>query len=142
MLVIIPCGQRKQTVTCAAGEMYTGPYHRACRRYADMLLAQGGGSILILSALHGLLLFSDRIAPYNLHMGQPGSVTALLVRQQAEKRGMLLEDRVIALGGAGYRKVCQGVWPHCETPLAGKGGIGKQLGWLKRETERLQHVPT
>lgn len=133
MLVIIPCGGRKLAYTAPAGELYTGPYHRACRAYAEAL----GGRVLVLSALYGLLELGTVVEPYDLRMGRPGCVSASRVRDQAQSLNLLSEPEVVALGGRAYTSVCRAVWPCCVTPLVGVGGIGKQLRWLKQQTERL-----
>ena len=67
-----PCGSRKLDRPAPAGEMYVGSYDRACARAA----AARGGRVLIISAKHGLLDPATVIEPYDLRMGQPGSVTA------------------------------------------------------------------
>lgn len=125
MLIIVPCGKKKLPHPAPAGRMYLGPYHLACRRWAE-----GRGRVIILSALHGLLPPSRVIDPYELRMGEPGSVGAETVRNQAKEMG-LLSERVIALGGVRYTRICKLVWPDCQLPLAGVGGIGKQLRWLR-----------
>jgi hypothetical protein len=96
-------------------------------------------AIYILSAKYGLLPLDQVIAPYDLTMGQPGSVTPAQVRQQAQAR-MLLTEPVIALGGDPYLTICQQVWPHVQTPLRGRGSFGRfgyQLQWMKQHYGRL-----
>ncbi len=134
-LIIIPCGGKKREETCSAGEMYVGPYHKACRAWADSL----GGRVLILSAKYGLLRLDEEIIPYDLRMGQAGSVTPGVVRKQLE--GLGIEDfagEVIALGGKEYTNIIKAIWPTCKTPLEGLGGIGKQLSWLLNQTRDRQ----
>lgn len=55
--------------------------------------AQGDGEVLILSALHGLLKPNDTVAPYDMKMGDKGSVTPQVLARQARKLG-LDEDNV------------------------------------------------
>lgn len=129
-LVIIPCGGAKRTEDCPAGEMYIGGYHRACQAYALSLAPLE--EVLILSAKHGLLRLGDIISPYELRMGQPGSVMARIVKAQAQRlRVADWSGDVIALGGKRYIAVCKVIWPDCLTPLEGVGGIGKQMAWMK-----------
>ena len=127
-LVIVPCGGRKLTVPAPAGQLYTGSYHRACRRAAAGLT--GPGRILILSALHGLLPLDRVIGPYELRMGQPGSITPVELRRQAEQLHLVDEPQVIILGGRAYSAAALTVWPAAATPLAGAGGLGYQLALL------------
>lgn len=128
-LVIIPCGARKVPHRSRAGNLYTGPYFRACLRYALSLTAPE--RVFILSAKYGLLALSDEVDAYNLTMGQPGSVTITQVRQQAKERGI---DGLpcVAVGGRKYTDFCRAVWRNTKTPLTGVGGNGKQLQWLKQ----------
>jgi hypothetical protein len=81
-VVIVACGGTKAITegTIEAGKMYTGGYHKACREAAKTL----GGTVFILSAFHGLVKLDEEIEPYNLKMGQPGSIDAGAVRAQAE----------------------------------------------------------
>lgn len=133
MLVIVPCGGKKASEECEAKDMYQGPYFKACLAYAQKL--SPWGNIVILSAKYGLLPLTARISPYNLRMGDIGCVNYFEVRKQAQLMKLIDEQEVIALGGEDYTGVCRKVWPHCQTPLAGVGAIGKQLQWLKQQTE-------
>ncbi|MER5615979.1 DUF6884 domain-containing protein [Streptomyces sp. NPDC002215] len=131
-VIIVSCGGRKSTAEqpLPAGQRYTGSYHQALRRAADVL-TQGGhtGHVLILSALHGLLALHDLITPYDLRMGDRGSVTSQQLRQQAADRGILDAD-VTVLGPRAYIEVSRTVWPQLTDPLAGARGIGEQLAKL------------
>jgi hypothetical protein len=138
-VVIIPCGKAKQPTPQPAGRLYTGAYFRACLRYAQTLAQPD--RIFILSALYGLLALTDVVTPYELRMGEPGCVTLAQVRRQAAARG-LLGASVVALGGRNYTDVCRAVWhAGCKCPLAGQGGIGKQMAWMKRDVETRKNFP-
>ncbi|HEY0435262.1 MAG TPA: hypothetical protein VGC92_01385 [Phenylobacterium sp.] len=132
-LILIPCGGRKLALPARARDLYTGPYFRQALAWARTL----GGRFLILSAKHGLVEPEERIEPYDLRMGQPGSVTAGLVHAQAHARGLLDEPCVLAAGGRAYLKVVRDVWPLAETPFEGLG-LGKQLQAMRRAIERSQ----
>ncbi|MDH6489628.1 DUF6884 domain-containing protein [Streptomyces sp. SAI-127] len=125
-VVVIPCGGAKQAQAAPAGELYTGGYHRACRRAADALTAQGG-TVLVLSALHGLVPLDQVLEPYDVRMGQPGSVTPARLAEQARALGVDQAADVTVLGGAAYTAAALTVWPEAATPLAGLGGMGYQL---------------
>lgn len=120
-VVIVACGGDKAISEgeLPAGELYTGSYHWACRKAAEAL----GGHVLILSALHGLVELTDVIETYDLKMGEPGSIDAGAVRDQAAWQGILDAD-VTVLGGEKYVSVVKEVWPNATAPL--KGGIGEQ----------------
>ena len=142
-VVVIPCGGAKLQQAAPARELYVGGYHRACRRAADALTAQGG-TVVVLSALHGLVPLDQVLEPYELRMGQPGSVTPARLAEQARAMGLDGAREVVALGGAAYTTAARTVWPHASTPLAGLGGMGYQLQALAAiaaGTDRASHLP-
>ncbi|MGW9031741.1 DUF6884 domain-containing protein [Streptomyces sp. NPDC055722] len=120
-----PCGSAKRSVASEAERLYTGSYHGACRAAADALTA-AGGTVLILSALHGLVPLNQVIEPYELRMGQSGSVTAEHLRAQAWALGVDDAREVTVLAGAAYTRAARAVWPDAAAPLTGLG-IGRQM---------------
>lgn len=134
-LVIVACGQRKAAQCSAAWELYTGPYFRACLGYARALADSAPADCIhILSAKYGLIPGDREVDPYELRLGQPGSVTAATVRAQAEELVLLYRRRVMVLGGRDYVDLARTVWPEAEAPLAGVGGIGQQMAQLRTWT--------
>jgi hypothetical protein len=131
-VIIVSCGGRKITTgqPVPAREMYCGSYHMALRRAADALTSQNRTArVLILSALHGLVALDDLIAPYDLRMGDEGSVTGEKLRQQATDLGVLHADATV-LGPRAYVDAARAVWPKLTDVLAGARGIGEQLAKL------------
>ncbi|MET7487089.1 DUF6884 domain-containing protein [Streptomyces sp. NPDC005538] len=131
-VIIVSCGGRKNSSErpVPAGQRYTGSYHLALRRAADALTDGGRtGCVLILSALYGLLNLHAPIAPYDMRMGDEGSVTGERLRQQAADLGILDAD-VTVLGPRAYVDASRTVWPELTAPLAGARGIGDQLAKL------------
>ncbi|WP_225636756.1 DUF6884 domain-containing protein [Streptomyces solaniscabiei] len=129
-MIIVSCGSAKSDEMAPAGDMYIGTYHLALRRAADALTHGGRtGRTLIYSALYGLLTLHDLIAPYDLRMGDEGSVTGARLRQQAAELGILDAD-VTVLGPRAYVEATRTVWPQLTDPLAGARGIGEQLAKL------------
>jgi hypothetical protein len=126
-LIVVPCGARKLDHPARAGEMYTGSYHRACRRAAEALRPE---RLVILSARYGLLDLDDEIEPYDTPHGATGAVTAALLRDQAAERGIAALDPVVVLGGARHVALARAVWPHARTPLSGTRGMGEQVARL------------
>ncbi|MER6540051.1 DUF6884 domain-containing protein [Streptomyces sp900105755] len=126
-LVVIPCGSRKLGSPAPAADMYTGTYHRACRKAADTLRP---GLLLILSARHGLLDLDDVIEPYDTPHGAADAVTARVLLEQATARDIVGLDPVVALGGARHAGLVRAVWPHARTPLADARGMGEQMARL------------
>lgn len=121
MICIIPCGGKKLKRTAPAHELYTGPYFKACYRYALSIAPKS--SVFILSAKHGLIKPDYPVAPYNLRMGQVGSVTSHRVWEQAVKYDLLARP-MIGLGGKDYTSVMREVWPNGIYPIE-----GLQLGY-------------
>ena len=129
-LVIVPCGTRKAPCPRPAGELYTGGYHRLALRAAHALT--DAESIRILSAKFGLLALDRVIAPYDLRLGQPESITAARLGVQADRQGLRDHPDVVILAGRDYTRLAQQIWPHARTPLAGTRGIGEQQHRLAR----------
>lgn len=125
-LVIVPCGHAKRDRPAPAGQMYTGSYHQACRRAAARL----GGRLVILSARYGFLDPATVIEPYELRMGQPGSVTVPTLHAQARVMGIDVAGTVTVLAGRDYADPVTAVWPHARRPLDGANGIGPQMARL------------
>jgi hypothetical protein len=131
-VIIVSCGGRKNSSEqpVPAGERYTGSYHLALRRAADALTHGGHtGRVLILSSLYGLLNLHDPTAPYDMRMGDEGSVSGEWLRQQAADLGILGAD-VTVLGPRAYVEASRAVWPELTAPLADARGIGDQLATL------------
>ena len=132
MMVIVACGAKKLDRPARARDLYVGSYFRACLAYAlAIALAK---DIFILSAKYGLIGINDQIEPYDLKMGEPGSLTVSALSDQAGFGG-LFDEKVTVLGGKLYVGLCRKVWPKLEGPLEGKGGLGKQIQWMRRETD-------
>ncbi|MEV7229702.1 DUF6884 domain-containing protein [Polymorphospora sp. NPDC051019] len=125
-IVIVPCGHAKRDHPTAAGDMYTGSYHQACRRAANAI----GGQTFILSARHGFLHPATRVEPYDLRMGQPGAVTVPALRAQARALGIDTAGTVTVLAGRDYADPVTAIWPHAHRPLDNARGIGQQMARL------------
>lgn len=121
-LVVIGCGAAKLDRPAPAADLYVGGYFRLALAAALQLADRD--DVLVLSAKHGLLGLGDVVAPYDLTMGQPGSVTAQQLAHQAAVRGQLGRP-VLALCSRRYAAMLQLVWADVATPLAGLG-IGHQ----------------
>nr|WP_255249599.1 DUF6884 domain-containing protein [Streptomyces albidoflavus] len=98
------------------------------RKAADALVA-GGGTVLVLSALHGLLPLDKEVEPYDHTWKDPGSVTVEELRAQAVRLGLADAAEVVLLTPGEYTRRASAVWPRARTPLAHLG-IGKQRGRL------------
>ncbi|RKE02981.1 DUF6884 domain-containing protein [Streptomyces sp. TLI_171] len=130
-IVVVGCGKTKQPRRVSAGALYTGSFHGACRATGVELL-HGGGRMYILSAAHGLLDLDTEIDPYDLTVGDPGSVDADIVRRQVLARG-LERAEVTVLAGRPYVDLARAAWPNLDAPLSGARGIGEMR-------QRLAHI--
>jgi len=142
--VVIPCSAGKRIDKRAgdaphpagdaplpAGDLYTGPYHRLCRRAAEAMTA-AGGTILIVSAAHGFLALEDLLMPYEMRMGDAGCVDAARLAAQAADRGLHDAAILVALGGRAYVDAVTQLRLDTWRPLDGCRGIGEQRGRLSR----------
>ncbi len=111
-----------------AGLLYTGSFFQLCHAAAAYLTPLD--RILVLSARYGLVSLDQTIEPYDLKLGQPGSITADQVRAQAARRGLLDGEEIVVLAGGAYAEIARGVWPHAHFPLGGCRGIGEQRARL------------
>jgi hypothetical protein len=132
---VIPCGAAKQDRPAPARDLYTGPMFRhtlaAAETEAAWCNANGTPTrILVLSALHGLITLDEAIAPYDLRMGQPGSVTAGTIADQAEALGIEHGHQVYGMLPRTYLAVLDDalrtldVW--VQDVYEGTAGIGEQ----------------
>ncbi|MGW2725600.1 DUF6884 domain-containing protein [Streptomyces sp. NPDC001492] len=137
-VVVIPCSGAKLDRPAPAGEFYRGSLHTLCRRAADALTADGG-TVLVLSARNGLVTLDQVLTPYDLRMGEPGSITAAELRDQAARLGIEDAQDVTVLAAAAYTAAARSVWPHATAPLEGSRGIGEmrhRLSQLARTATR------
>lgn len=128
LVVVVPCGARKLPHPAAAGDLYRGSYHRAARRAAEALTADGG-TVLIVSARFGLLALDDPVVPYDQRMGRPGAITGAAVARQVLDRGLADADAVLLTPQA-YSRILLQAWPAATAVLAGTSGMGEQLAIL------------
>ena len=133
-LTLVACAAKKQSVTCAAKDLYCSAWFKKARRFAEK-----SQWWWILSAKHGLLHPSRIIDPYDETLAQKSADarrlwSARIAFQVCDIVRAANIDKVIILGGKNYARTlssfleAEGI--AVETPLAGLG-IGQQLKWLK-----------
>jgi len=132
MIVIVPCGHLKASHATTAEQMYVGRYHKAGMKYAQFMAPRE--NIYILSAKYGLMTLDTVIEPYDLKMGDVGSIGAYTIKQQAIRFGILNES-VIALGGKSYSLMVKRVWPSAQTPLIGLS-MFRHYTWFNDQMRR------
>lgn len=123
-LVIVGCGAAKADTPTESAHLYTGSYFQLALRAARSLVSED--RIRVMSARHGFVGLHQVLAPYNLRLGQPGSVSAIQLSKQARRLWLHNCDDVTVLAGRDYTQLAQQVWPHAKAPLAGTRGIGDQ----------------
>ncbi|MDT0477843.1 hypothetical protein RM863_37565 [Streptomyces sp. DSM 41014] len=139
-VVVIPCSGAKLPHKAPAGQLYTGTLHTRARKTADALTANGG-TVLVLSALHGLLPLAQEIEPYDHTWEDEGSITPDQLRAQARQLGLAAAEDVVLLTPSRYTARAVDVWPDARTPLAHLG-IGQQLGRLAALRTRPEQYTT
>lgn len=128
MMIIISCGAKKAMTPSRAKLMYIGSHFRNCLRWARR--KTDDSKIFILSARYGLLRLEDQIAPYDLKMGQPGSVTVEKVRAQAAAFG--ISGIIFSTAGAKYREILKEIFPNIHFPFEGRS-MGLMAQAMKRD---------
>jgi hypothetical protein len=111
-VIVAACGRAKRDRAAPAADLYVGRYARVP---IDWAMSVDPAALVILSAKYGLVRPDDVLEPYNLRMGDPGSVTARRVRQQADDMGLLAAADVHVLPmAAPYLRIVAQVWPHAK----------------------------
>lgn len=85
-LYVVTCGAAKASDACAAADLYTSGYFRDNLAAARALAGSDDG-IRILSAKHGLVRVDDWLEPYELRLGEEGTVSREVLAQQLEATG-------------------------------------------------------
>lgn len=133
-IVFISCVSKKLPHKAKAQDLYVSLLFKLNLAYARKLKAD---EIFILSAKHGLLKLSDRIAPYDTTLNtmpdKERRAWGAKVMRQLHGRVDLQKDKFIFLAGGRYRKYLMPHMAHVEVPMIHLG-IGKQLQYLKRAT--------
>lgn len=91
---VVPCGAGKLDHPAPARDLYTGTHFRHTLAKAtqcahlDTAAGLGPTRVLILSALHGLVTPEQVLAPYDMTITAPGSITVQRLAEQATARGI------------------------------------------------------
>lgn len=102
--VVIACGAQKLEHLAPAGELYCSPHFQLSLKAARAAAHRDGAQVAILSARFGLLYPEDAIPPYQLRMGEPGSLTAGDLAEQLHRRAV---STITALLPGRYLQVLQ-----------------------------------
>ena len=131
-LCVISCGgkkiwkENKFAGPMPARHVYIGPYVRGNQQYAEMFYPENW---CVLSAKYGFLLPEDIIEDYDVRMGDFGSVTTAMLREQRESKGLNGYDKIVVLGGRDYVDAVRRAFPsmNVRAVFEDVGGIGKQM---------------
>lgn len=128
-IFIVPCGDAKLDHAAPARDLYTGSQFRYVFPLAEAAAQATGGAVLILSALHGLVEPDRVIEPYNVKMGDPGSITVALLAKQV-RRMKLADYRPI------YAFLSRPYYERLEAALAAEGGHVEDVYDVPTKTAR------
>lgn len=108
---VVACGDRKAPAPAPARDLYTGSLFAHVLKGVEAEAAATARdlgrpvTVLVLSALHGLVTLDTVLAPYDVRMGDEGSVTAEQVADTAADLGIEFGDEVYAFLPTAYREV-------------------------------------
>lgn len=134
-IILISCVKTKQDKKTEAEFLYTSDLFKSSLKYAKQ---QKPDNIFILSAKYGLLKLSDKIEPYektlnNLRKNERID-WAKSVIEKLKNLTNLEKDEFIFLVGKKYREFLIPELVNIKIPMKDLG-FGKQLQWLKKNTE-------
>lgn len=102
-MVIIPCSFTKAREARPAAELYQGAFFTAALMAARSEVADD--DIFILSAKHGLLALTDVVEPYDVAMGDAGSITDDELALSVIVRGLVDADVYALLPSKYFNKL-------------------------------------
>lgn len=133
-IVVIACGAAKLDTTAPAGKLYTSEHFALMLRAARRVAEQQSGRVLILSALHGLVELDTELAPYDVKMGDAGSIASV---DLAHQLAAIAPSTITTLLPRAYRAVLDEAARLAGAPdlidlFAEAPGIGYQRGVAAR----------
>jgi hypothetical protein len=133
--VIIPCGKEKSTKAAKVEDFYLGSMFQDALNTARQLFTDD--RIFVVSAKHGLVPLDTVLEPYDMKMGDPGSVTPDDISRQITSLGLSNSATALSLLPSNYHSVfargadrMQRRWTVTQE-FAGTKGIGQQKAKLK-----------
>ncbi len=141
-IYLVACCAQKQEGEHEAKDLYLSPWFKLARKYVEQASASTCAGWYILSAKYGLVLPTQRIASYDtslLDMKRGPYLDWLFRVQKALSPVAAANCHFVLLAGREYRAdlvhwlLYKGA--TVEVPMQGLG-IGEQLAWLKKKTER------
>lgn len=136
IVYVVPCGAAKLDHAAPARELYTGSHFRNTLAAAEQLAAEEDGTVLILSALYGLVELDTVLEPYDVRMTDADSITAQDLRNGAVELGLdeLDPELYAMLPAAYYDRLAEALAPLYVFPadvFEAAPGIGYQRGAIR-----------
>ncbi len=139
-IILISCVKTKRQCRAKARDLYISSLFKLNYRYAQSL---NPDAIYVLSAKYNLVDIEKEIDPYELTLktmsAQKVKAWAVVTLRQLKVVSDFENDKFVFLAGEKYRKYLLPFISNYEIPLEGLG-IGKQMAWLKRETEVSRYI--
>jgi hypothetical protein len=130
--VLVSCVGKKKSTAVTAKDLYQSEWFKKAKAYAETV----GDRWFILSAKHGLLSPERIVGPYECTLNEMPIAER---REWGERTTGEIEKeisggRIVILAGEKYAEFLDLSKYYTERPMKGFG-IGKQLAWLKKQTE-------
>jgi hypothetical protein len=136
-IVVIPCGAQKLDEPAPAELLYTSQHFQLTLRAARRLAEDQGARVFILSALHGLVDPSTVLEPYDVKMGDAGSIKPAAI---AEQLAAIRPTTITTLLPRAYRLALVRAGAVVTDMYADAPGIGYQRGVAAQILASRQHA--
>ncbi len=128
-IVVVPCGAQKLDTAAPADQLYTSQHFQLTYRAARKIAEDQGARVFILSALHGLVEPSAVLDPYDVKMGDAGSIKPAAL---AEQLAAINATTITTLLPRAYRLAMVRAGAVVTDMYANAPGIGYQRGVAAR----------
>lgn len=136
---LVACAGQKVDRPARACDLYRSEWFKKARAYVTIQ----GGRWFILSAFHGLVRPTDRIAPYDLTLSAMSAADRRAWGERvSEQLAAAIGPRtpVVILAGRFYRApIATWAGDRAAVPMQGLG-IGEQKAWLARQIAQLHEA--
>ncbi len=128
-IVVVPCGAQKRETAAPADQLYTSQHFRLTYRAACKVAEDQDARVFILSALHGLVEPSAVLEPYDIKMGDAGSIKPPAI---AEQLAAINATTITTLLPRAYRQALEAAGADVVDLYASAPGIGYQRAIASR----------
>lgn len=131
--IIISCCGKKRNHPCRANQIYISSLFKAGYAWAESITISD--NIFIISAKYGLIKSNEIIEPYNLQMGDKGSIDVELLKKQAHDLS-LMDQNIYLLAGSKYIDRVNKIGLRFHNPLKGMT-VGYRMYLLKKNIGKI-----